>query len=184
MRITRVYTKTGDKGETSLVDGSRVSKDDPRVAAYGDVDELNSVLGLARSWSDDPEISSIVEHMQNDLFVLGADLATPPGTEVPRISPEMIDEQEKLIDSLLEELEPLREFILPGGSQCAAALHLARTVARRAERTVVTLGALDELNQNCLIYLNRASDLLFVLARIVNRRSGLAETPARFSKRT
>ena len=184
MRITRVYTKTGDTGETSLVDGSRVSKDDLRVAAYGEVDELNSVLGLVHTWSTDPQIASLVEHMQNDLFVLGADLATPPGTEVPRISPEMIDEQEKLIDGLLEELEPLREFILPGGSQCAATLHLARTVARRAERAVVTLGARDELNPNCLIYLNRASDLLFVLARVVNRRSGLAETPARFSKRT
>ena len=184
MRITRVYTKTGDKGETSLVDGSRVSKDDLRVVAYGEVDELNSVLGLVRTWSSDAEVSAIVERTQNDLFVLGADLATPLGTDVPRISSEMIDEQETLIDRLLEELEPLREFILPGGSQCGAALHLARTVSRRAERTVVTLSARDELNPNCLIYLNRASDLLFVLARVVNRRAGIAETPARFSKRT
>ncbi len=184
LRITRVYTRTGDAGETSLVDGSRVSKDDLRVAAYGEVDELNSVLGLARAWTEDEEIAAILEGMQNDLFTVGADLATPLGTDVPRVSQEMVDQQEQLIDRLLEELEPLREFILPGGTNVGAALHLARAIARRAERGVVTLGARDELNANCLRYLNRASDLLFVLARVANRRSGTPETSANFSRRT
>ena len=183
MRITRVYTRTGDTGETSLVDGSRVSKDDLRVAAYGEVDELNSVLGLARAWTEDEQLASVLEEMQNDLFIVGADLATPAGTEVPRVTQEMVDHQEQLIDELLAELEPLREFILPGGIQAGAALHLARAVARRAERGVVTLGSREELNANCLRYLNRVSDLLFVLARIANHRAGIAETSANFSRR-
>ena len=117
MRITRVYTKTGDEGETSLVDGSRVSKDDLRVAAYGDVDELNSVLGLARAWNNEPEVGEILERLQNDLFTVGADLATPMGMAVPRVSAESVVELEGLIDHLLEELEELREFILPSGAQ-------------------------------------------------------------------
>jgi cob(I)alamin adenosyltransferase len=184
LRITRVYTRTGDTGETSLVDGSRVSKDDLRVTAYGEVDELNSVLGLARAWAEDEQVASILEEMQNDLFIVGADLATPHGTEVPRVIQEMVDHQEQLIDELLEELEPLREFILPGGTLAGSALHLARAVARRAERGVVTLAYREELNANCLRYLNRVSDLLFVLARIANHRSGITETSANFSRRT
>lgn len=183
MRITRVYTKTGDAGETSLVDGSRVSKDDLRVATYGDVDELNSVLGLARAWCTESEIAGIIEALQNDLFIVGADLATPVGTPVPRVEEELVTKLEGLIDRLLEELEPLKEFILPSGTEVGAGLHLARTLARRAERSIVTLGHREEINQAVLRYMNRLSDLLFVLARVANRRAGVAETSANFSSR-
>lgn len=183
MRITRVYTKTGDNGETSLVDGSRVSKADARVCAYGDVDELNSVLGLARIELNDPELQDVVDAIQNELFVLGADLATPSPMEVPRIEDQHIQRLEQTIDHLMEELEPLREFILPGGTRGAALLHIARTVARRAERLVVLLQAQAEVNESALIYLNRLSDLLFVMARIANKRAGTTEPSANFSAR-
>ncbi|MEY4166857.1 MAG: hypothetical protein RIR52_681 [Acidobacteriota bacterium] len=184
MRITRVYTRTGDRGETSLVDGSRVSKADARVSAYGDVDELNSVLGLARVELDDPELTSLLGTIQNDLFVLGADLATPQPMAVPRIAGSHILGLEQAIDRLMEELEPLREFILPGGTRGAALLHIARTVARRAERLVVLLAEEAEINDSALIYLNRLSDLLFVMARIANKRAATAEASANFSTRT
>jgi cob(I)alamin adenosyltransferase len=183
MRITRVYTKSGDAGETSLVDGSRVSKADPRVVAYGDVDELNSWLGLARVGLADQQLDEALAKIQNELFIVGADLASPVSIEVPRIRDEQILELEKLIDSLLEELEPLQEFILPGGAKFGAMLHLARTVARRAERSVVALGATSEINEGTLRYLNRLSDLLFVMARVANKREGVKERAAVFSKR-
>jgi cob(I)alamin adenosyltransferase len=183
MRITRVYTKSGDAGETSLVDGSRVSKADPRVVAYGDVDELNSWLGLARVGLADQQLDEALANIQNELFIVGADLASPISIEVPRIRDEQILELEKLIDSLLEELEPLQEFILPGGAKFGAMLHLARTVARRAERSVVALGATSEINEGTLRYLNRLSDLLFVMARVANKREGVKERAAEFSKR-
>lgn len=183
MRITRVYTKTGDRGETSLVDGSRVGKDSLRVAAFGDVDELNSVLGLTRAWNEEPEIDAILELLQNDLFTVGADLATPMGMAVPRVDDERVKKLEGLIDQLLEELEPLKEFILPSGTQVGAGLHLARSVARRAERLVVSLGRNEETNPAALIYLNRLSDLLFVMARVANKRAGVTETAADFSAR-
>ena len=183
MRITRVYTKTGDKGETSLVDGSRVSKADPRVAAYGDVDELNSLLGIARVGLRDLQLDQALGKIQNELFIVGADLASPLTIAVPRMDEERISEMERLIDLLLEELEPLREFILPGGAQLGATLHLARTVARRAERAVVALSAESEINPRALEYLNRLSDLLFVMARVANKRADLKEQPADFSAR-
>ncbi len=183
MRITRVYTKSGDAGETSLVDGSRVSKADLRVAAYGDVDELNSWLGLARVGMADRQLDEALGKIQNELFVAGADLASPMAIEVPRIDEEHLTEMEALIDLLLEELEPLLEFILPGGSHEGATLHLARSVARRAERSVVSLSGQEEINSNALKYLNRLSDLLFVMARVANKRAGLNEQPANFSKR-
>ncbi len=183
MRITRVYTKSGDAGKTSLVDGSRVSKDDPRVAAYGDVDELNSLLGIARVGLDDQQLDGALGRIQNELFIVGADLASPVEIQVPRITEEHISEMEQFIDLLLEELEPLREFILPGGTRLGATLHLARTVARRAERTVVTLSAQSEINQRAIIYLNRLSDLLFVMARVANKRYGVMEELANFSER-
>jgi cob(I)alamin adenosyltransferase len=134
MRITRVYTKSGDQGETSLVDGSRVSKADLRVASYGDVDELNSLLGLARVGLADASLDALLGRIQNELFVLGADLASPAGTPVPRVTEELVVELEHDIDALMEELEPLREFVLPGGNQLGATLHLARTVARSHNR--------------------------------------------------
>jgi cob(I)alamin adenosyltransferase len=183
MRITRVYTKSGDQGETSLVDGSRVSKADPRVASYGDVDELNSLLGLVRVGLSDVQFDQIIGRIQNELFVLGADLASPAGVPVPRVSEELVEALERDVDSLMEELEPLREFILPGGNQLAAYLHLARTVARRAERTVVELAAREEITLAAVRYLNRLSDLLFVMARVANKRGGTPETLADFSQR-
>jgi cob(I)alamin adenosyltransferase len=183
MRITRVYTKSGDQGETSLVDGSRVSKADLRVASYGDVDELNSLLGLARVGLADAQFDALLGRIQNELFVLGADLATPIGTPVPRVSDNLVEELEHDIDALMEELEPLREFILPGGNQLGAILHLARTVARRAERTVVALAAQEAVTDAAIRYLNRLSDLLFVMARVANKRGGTAETAANFSER-
>ena len=183
MRITRVYTKTGDAGETSLVDGSRVSKADPRVAAYGDVDELNSLLGLARVGLVDQQLDQALGKIQNELFIVGADLASPLTIQVPRVDETHITEMEQLIDALLEELEPLREFILPGGAQFGATLHLARCVARRAERTIVALTTHDEINPHALTYLNRLSDLLFVMARAANKRAGVKEQPANFSAR-
>jgi len=184
LRITRVYTKSGDEGLTSLVDGSRVSKADPRVTAYGEVDELNSWLGLIRVRLSDPELDRALERIQNELFIVGADLASPMTIEVPRIAVAHVEDLEKLIDSLLEELEPLREFILPGGSEVAAMLHIARTIARRAERHVVTLASESEINPQTVIYLNRMSDLLFVMARIANKRAGVKDISASFSKRS
>jgi cob(I)alamin adenosyltransferase len=183
MRVTRVYTKSGDAGETSLVDGSRVSKADPRVAAYGDVDELNSLLGIARTGLTDPQLNEALGGIQNELFIVGADLASPLEIKVPRIVEDHITKMERLIDLLLEELEPLREFILPSGTQLGATLHLARAVSRRAERSVVLLAAQSAINKQALIYLNRLSDLLFVMARVANKRSGAKEEPADFSAR-
>ena len=183
MRITKVYTRTGDAGKTSLVSGDRVSKADLRVSAYGDVDELNSVLGVARTFPLDPELNDLLGRLQNELFTVGADLATPAGTPVPRVSLEMVTELEQIIDQYLAELEPLKEFILPGGSQAGAMLHLARTVARRAERVVVALADREEITAAALQYLNRLSDLLFVLARAANKRAGTTEQSAQFSQR-
>jgi cob(I)alamin adenosyltransferase len=183
VRVTRVYTKSGDAGETSLVDGSRVSKADPRVAAYGDVDELNSMLGVARAGLADRELNEELGKIQNELFIVGADLASPLEIQVPRVGEDHVTDMERLIDRLLEELEPLREFILPGGTQLAATLHLARAVSRRAERSVVALTRQSAINKHALIYLNRLSDLLFVMARVANIRSGAKEEPANFSQR-
>jgi len=183
LRITRVYTRSGDAGETSLVDGSRVSKADPRVAAYGDVDELNSLLGIARVGLANQQLNDALGKIQNELFIVGADLASPMEIQVPRVEEGHIAEMEQLIDLLLEELEPLREFILPGGAQLGAALHLARAVSRRAERSVVALAAQSAINQQALIYLNRLSDLLFVMARVANKRYGAKEESANFSQR-
>lgn len=183
MRITRVYTKSGDAGQTSLVDGSRVSKADTRVAAYGDVDELNSLLGWARVKLADEQLNAALGRIQNELFIVGADLASPLAIAVPRIDGARVADLERLIDLLLEELDELKEFILPGGTEAAAILHLARTVARRAERLVVALAAEAEINTQALIYLNRLSDLLFVMARAANHRAGTREEAARFSQR-
>jgi cob(I)alamin adenosyltransferase len=178
-----VYTKSGDAGETSLVDGSRVSKSDLRVAAYGDVDEVNSLLGVARVDIADPQLNDALGQIQNELFIVGADLASPMSVQVPRVGAAHVTEMERLIDLLLDELEPLREFILPGGARQGAILHLARTVARRAERSVVLLAAQSAINEQALIYLNRLSDLLFVMARVANKRSGVKEESANFSER-
>ena len=177
----RIYTRTGDTGDTGLFGGGRVGKDDVRVEAYGEVDELNAVLGLARSIEMMPRIDEVLVPVQRDLFSLGALLATPDLEKMrqhldkARIDEERIAQLERAIDAGEAELEQLRAFILPGGTPKAAALHVARTVCRRAERRVVALGRVVELPELVVIYLNRLSDLLFVLARVANRRAGAGE---------
>jgi cob(I)alamin adenosyltransferase len=176
----KIYTKTGDSGETSLFDNTRVSKADARVDAYGEVDEVNACLGAARAAGVDDEISALVESLQKDLFALGARLADPSSRIAPRVekaamTDATVQRLEQAIDRLEETLPPLRKFILPGGSSAGALLHLARTVCRRAERRVIALGA-GAVDPVIIVYLNRLSDLLFVMARAVNLRSGVPET--------
>ena len=174
----KIYTKTGDGGETSLYGGQRVSKDVIRVETYGTVDECNAVLGQATVLTEDSEARAVLTRIQGELFEVGADLATPleRGETVPRVRPEETARLEAEIDRFEEELEPLRHFILPGGSAGGAALHQARAVCRRAERHLVTLEANEAINPEVGRYLNRLSDHLFVLARLVNHRAGAPET--------
>jgi len=176
----KIYTKTGDTGETSLFGGKRVPKDAQRIDAYGTVDELNSMLGVVRSMQPHRDIDAILQRIQEDLFVLGADLATPPkksSGKIPRIETSHAENLEKIIDSLESHLEPLTRFILPGGSPIGAQLQAARTVCRRAERLVVKLSREEEIGSPPLVYLNRLSDLLFVLSRYANHLAGVKETP-------
>jgi cob(I)alamin adenosyltransferase len=177
----KIYTKTGDKGDTGLFGGGRVAKNHPRVEAYGDVDELNASIGLARSIEMMPRIDEVLVPIQRDLFAIGALLATPDREkmrqhlEKARIDETRIEQLEQAIDDGDRELEPLRSFIIPGGTPKAAALHVARTVCRRAERRVVQLQEHTELPQLVVVYLNRLSDLLFTLARVANQRAGAGE---------
>ena len=177
----KIYTRTGDAGATGLFGGGRVPKDDPRVEAYGDVDELNAVLGMARAIEPMPRIDELLVLVQRDLFALGALLATPDRDkmaqhlEKARIDDARIEQLERAIDDADAELEPLRAFVLPGGTPKAAALHVARTVCRRAERRVVHLQQTVDLPALGVIYLNRLSDLLFTLARLANARTGTGE---------
>jgi|SRR5208283_2045400 len=173
--LSRIYTKTGDKGETALGDGSRVAKDHPRVAAYGSVDELNAVLGLLIAQHPTALEMDLFRSIQNDLFDVGADLCVPPPPEEAdgqrlRVREGQALRLESAIDRLNGELKPLTSFVLPGGSSAAAWCHLARTVCRRAEREVVTLARAEAVNPQVVIYLNRLSDLLFVLARVYNNQ--------------
>ena len=177
VKLNKIYTRTGDSGETGLVDGSRVTKSDPRMAAIGDVDEANSAIGVALLHVADDGLKAMLARIQNELFDLGADLATPGGDFAPsemtlRIVPEQIDRLEREIDVMNEDLSPLRSFILPGGGAGSAYLHLARAIARRAERTAVGAGAAVSLNPLALTYLNRLSDHLFVAARYAARAEG------------
>jgi cob(I)alamin adenosyltransferase len=168
VRLTRIYTRAGDAGETSLGDGSRVPKTDLRIEAYGTVDELNSFLALALASPELPaEFRPWLERMQNELFDLGADLSVPLEDERERlrVAPEQVEWLEQLCDLVNERLEPLKSFVLPGGGEAAARLHVARTVCRRAEREAVALSETAEINPLALAYLNRLSDLLFILAR-------------------
>jgi cob(I)alamin adenosyltransferase len=171
VRLTRIYTRGGDKGETSLGDGARVAKHDPRVEAYGTVDEANATVGLARLHTKG-EADAMLARIQNDLFDLGADLCTPeaPNPKHPplRIAQAQVDRLEREIDAMNETLKPLDSFILPGGTPAAAYLHLARTVARRAERLMTELATRDKINPLAIAYINRLSDHLFVLARHLN----------------
>jgi cob(I)alamin adenosyltransferase len=177
----KIYTRTGDEGDTGLFGGGRVSKDHPRVEAYGDIDELNAIIGQARSVEMMPRIDEVLAPIQRDLFAIGALLATPDlermheQLDKARISDERIAQMEQSIDDGERELEPLKAFIMPGGTPKAAGLHVARTVCRRAERAVVRLQRDVEVPQVVIIYLNRLSDLLFVLARVANRRAGAGE---------
>ena len=169
----KIYTKTGDSGETSLFGGGRVWKDNTRISAYGTIDELNSVLGLAVVECLNPELKNILMGIQNQLFSAGSDLATPLEFDdskfpIPRIKDEDVILLENLIDKIDVQLPQLKNFILPGGSKCASFLHLGRTVCRRAEREVVTLAKTEKINEKIEVYLNRLSDLLFVLARYDN----------------
>jgi cob(I)alamin adenosyltransferase len=175
----KIYTKTGDLGETGLFDGTRVSKADPRVDAYGEVDEVNAWLGLARAEGVDAEIAGMIEHLQRDLFAVGATLADPRHQIAKRVEKALlseadVDRLEGWIDILEATLTPLRRFILAGGTRAGGSLHLARTVCRRAERRMIALGV-DAVDPVVLVFVNRLSDLLFVMARAVNARAGVPE---------
>lgn len=177
----KIYTRRGDQGETSLSGGQRVAKNEARVEAYGTVDELNGYLGLAAALTTDEELCKRLEALQKNNLRLGADLATPEeseaaGARLRRISASDVEELEALIDQYQEQLPPLTRFILPGGGQAGAVLHIARTVCRRAERRTVDLTRRGDINTEIGRYLNRLSDLLFVLARVANQLEGAEET--------
>ncbi len=178
-RITKVYTRTGDDGSTALGTGTRLPKEAPRIEAYGTVDELNSFLGVAVAAGLPDGLADVMATIQNDLFHLGSDLCIPEddpeAPEVPRIEPRHVERLEAWIDAWQEELEPLQNFILPGGSVAAAHLHVARTVCRRAERDVVALSRTETVGEPVLRYLNRLSDLLFVAARYANLKAGVSD---------
>ncbi|MFI5234131.1 MAG: cob(I)yrinic acid a,c-diamide adenosyltransferase [Gemmatimonadales bacterium] len=177
----KIYTRTGDDGETGLFGGGRVRKDAPRVAAYGDVDELNSAIGLARATAPTASFDDLLQSIQRDLFSIGGHLATPHPEKVRKalekadLSAARITLFERTIDDADRELPPLKAFVLPAGTPKAAALHLARTICRRAERSVVHLAEREEVPDLFLIYLNRLSDLLFTLARLANHRDGAGD---------
>jgi cob(I)alamin adenosyltransferase len=177
----KIYTRTGDAGETALFGGGRVSKDHPRVTAYGDVDELNSTLGLARATEPRALFDDLLEGIQRDLFSIGGHLATPDPEKVAKalekatLSHERIEAFERVMDEADAELPPLRAFVLPAGTPKAAALHVARTACRRAERQVVHLAVSEPVPELFMVYLNRLSDLLFTLARLANHRGGTAD---------
>lgn len=183
----KIYTRTGDRGETGLFGGQRVRKDHARVEAYGDVDELNSLLGVATAAlgaEGQNEVAEGIRQIQADLFVIGANLATPgpedggrASSHIPPLPEGRVAEMERWIDTAEEELEPLKTFILPGGGAAASQLHLARTVCRRAERRCVSLAHAAHVEEEMIVYLNRLSDLLFTLARLANRRAGIPDVP-------
>jgi len=186
VRITRVYTRTGDKGETGLVGGKRVPKDSQRIEAYGTIDELNSVVGLARTFNDEkinvseahrfPDV--VLRQIQDELFDLGSELATPPDffkEGMYRVGEREVKKIEQLIDECQKELEPLKSFVLPGGGKIGAYLHQCRTVCRRAEREILRLSRVEELSEWPLKYVNRLSDLFFVLSRWISKQTGEGE---------
>ena len=186
IRITRVYTRAGDKGETALVGGRRVPKDSPRIEAYGTVDELNSIVGLARVFNAEnldagdahQFLNEVLCQLQDELFDLGGELATPPEAfqdGMYRVGGEQVERLEKWIDQCQRDLEPLKSFILPGGGRIGAYLHQCRTVCRRAEREILRLSRSEEINQHVLEYFNRLSDLFFVLSRWIAKQTGEPE---------
>lgn len=176
----KIYTKTGDGGETSLSGGERVKKNSDRIAAYGSVDELNAFIGYAAVESNNAVIDAYLEFIQNDLFILGSDLATPlskVNVKLARIEVKHIKRLEEGIDSLEQELPQIRAFILPGGTELAARLHLCRTICRRAERAIVGLQETTSINDEDVLYINRLSDFLFVLARYANKLEDVSDIP-------
>ena len=177
----KIYTKTGDKGETGLFGGERVSKNNLRLNAYGSIDELNSFLGLAVIEVTNNEIKNVLKDLQNKLFVLGSDLATPETEKnaklkITRLPDSYITDTEKTIDNFEAQLDELKNFILPGGSKGSAILHVCRTISRRAEREVVALKNTEHIGENIVIFLNRLSDLFFVLSRFENKYSNIPDT--------
>jgi cob(I)alamin adenosyltransferase len=177
--VVKIYTRTGDRGETALLGGTRVSKAEPRVAAYGEVDELNAWLGLVRAESTDDQLNGMLEQIQRDLFAIGSRLSDPAGKVTSRVEKTAVTagevtRLEEWIDRLEDDVPPLRRFILAGGSREGASLHVARTVCRRAERSIVGLGP-NRVEPDVLEYLNRLSDLLFVMARAANHRHSVPE---------
>lgn len=171
-RLSRIYTRTGDKGTTGLGDGSRVDKDNSRVEAFGAVDELNSLIGLLSAHDIDSAIREQLTGIQHVLFDLGGELCIPGRTVIGQ---QHVDQLETFLDDLNDDLQPLKEFILPGGSQAASVCHVARTICRRTERRVITLGKTEHVNEHSLKYLNRLSDLLFVVARSLNKTAGVSD---------
>ncbi|MBC8516117.1 MAG: cob(I)yrinic acid a,c-diamide adenosyltransferase [Nitrosopumilus sp.] len=174
----KIYTKTGDDGNTGLQGNFRIAKSHPRIVSYGTVDEANAALGIVLTNSLDEDVGKILTEIQNDLFLVGADLSNPNLNDVKnRVSLDMIEKLEKYIDKFELELPPLTNFILPGGDLSAAQLHYVRTVVRRAESQTVLLSEKDEINSNCIKYLNRLSDLFFVMGRLINKRNNREDIP-------
>ena len=172
----KIYTKTGDDGTTGLIGNKRVKKSNPRIATYGVVDELNAALGIILSSKLGKDIRDLLTKIQNDLFVVGADLANPNlDSKSNRVTSEMVTFLEKEIDRLEEKLSPITFFILPGGDLIASQIHMARAICRRAEINVVNLSEVDKINNECLVYMNRLSDLLFVVARTINKRKKISD---------
>ena len=173
----RIYTRTGDGGDTGLQGGMRISKSHPRIAAYGAVDEANAALGVALAYVSDPGIRDVLTGVQGDLFVVGADLSNPNLNDARnRVTKEMVSSIERRIDGAEEGLPPLANFVLPGGSVPASHVHHARAIARRAEAMTVLLSDSEEINHSCITYLNRLSDLLFVIGRQINKREGIGDS--------
>ncbi len=173
----RLYTKSGDKGETSLIGGDRVPKDHPRISAVGEVDELNAAIGMAVTACEDADMRRQMNMIQEHLFQIGARLADPgPGNSAPTVQPEDVERLEGWIDAATDAVSPLKNFILPGGGELAARLHLARTVCRRAERSVVAVARAEKIADPMIIYINRLADLLFAWARLANRRADIEDT--------
>lgn len=178
---SKIYTRTGDRGETSLIGGQRVKKDALRVEAYGTIDELNAAIGASASFINNRDLASLLQLIQNELFNIGAELSSlkklKKDDKLYELNKEKITVLEEAIDLYDSKLPPLRNFILPGGSKTGSLLHLARTICRRAERRLVALARKEALNENIVVYINRLSDLLFVLARFLNKREGMEEIP-------
>ena len=173
----KIYTRTGDQGQTSLFGGARVAKNDARIEAYGTIDELNSFIGVARTTPIPADTDRTLDHVQHDLFEIGAHLASPGTSRFPGVEAARIEDLERAIDTMERELPALKNFILPGGSSGAAQLHVARTVCRRVERLVVALGDDTDATRSTIAYLNRLSDYLFVAARFANLRADVDDVP-------